>query len=234
MWLIAEYEAASLFSLKHSIATATGGKSLLLPTPFAIKMALLDTACRLEGLVEAEVLWPSIRDLHIAVGLADYAVVTNLFQKVLRPRRNAVSPSTPDAGPFQRTIGYREYVQLAGTFRLALEGELTGQLDRMTNLLMNVNYFGKRGGFIQLIAAPQLVQELPNHFVGLDVEQTTFALDGVMQVLDDCAPSVSFDQVDIFGSGKLRTGIDRILRQVVLPYRVERASRGYTLYRRLE
>ncbi|RIK25519.1 MAG: hypothetical protein DCC55_40545 [Chloroflexi bacterium] len=234
MWLITEYEAASLFSLKHSIATATGGTSLLTPTPFAVKMALLDTACRLDGLVEAKALWPSIRDLRIAVSLADYAVVTNLFQKVLRPRRNAVPPATPDAGPFQRTIGYREYVQLTGTFGLALEGELTEQIDRMTNLLLNVNYFGKRGGFVQLIATPQLTKELPDHFVDLGVEQTTFALDGVMQVLDDCAPSVSFDQVNIFGGGKLRTGTDRILRHIILPYRVERSSRGYTLYRRVD
>jgi hypothetical protein len=27
--------------------------------------------------------------------------------------------------------------------------------------------------------------------------------------------------------------IDRILRHIILPYRVERSSRGYTLYRRV-
>ena len=46
MWLIAEYQPVSLFSLKNSLATSSGGKSLLVPTPYAFKMALLDAACR--------------------------------------------------------------------------------------------------------------------------------------------------------------------------------------------
>ena len=41
MWLIAEYEAVTLFSLKLSTATSSGGKTLLVPTPYALKMALL-------------------------------------------------------------------------------------------------------------------------------------------------------------------------------------------------
>ena len=54
MWLVSEYEASALFTLKPATATASGGKTLLVPTPFAIKMALLDVACRLAGRAAAE------------------------------------------------------------------------------------------------------------------------------------------------------------------------------------
>jgi hypothetical protein len=49
MWLIADYQPVTLFSLKNSLATSSGGKSLLVPTPCAFKMALLDAACRVWG-----------------------------------------------------------------------------------------------------------------------------------------------------------------------------------------
>jgi hypothetical protein len=54
-WLIARYQPTSLFSLKHGDATSTGGKSLLVPTPFAIRMALLDAAIRTEGIAAGPV-----------------------------------------------------------------------------------------------------------------------------------------------------------------------------------
>jgi len=49
MWVIATYQSTSLFSLKPATATASGGRTLLVPTPYAIKMALLVVACLLVG-----------------------------------------------------------------------------------------------------------------------------------------------------------------------------------------
>jgi hypothetical protein len=66
-----------------STATASGGKTLLAPTPYALKMALLDVACRYLEVQEAEKHWEDIRDLKVAL-LPRRAVVKNLFQKVLR------------------------------------------------------------------------------------------------------------------------------------------------------
>ena len=49
MWTIARFASTSLFSLRPANATTSGGKSLLTPTPFAIKMSLLDVAIRVYG-----------------------------------------------------------------------------------------------------------------------------------------------------------------------------------------
>ncbi len=235
MWLIAEYEAVTLFSLKLSSATASGGKTLLVPTPYALKMALLDVAYRTLGVAQAEDLWPQIRDFSVALRPAPQAVVTNLFQKVLRPRRNPIGFDEPDAGPFQKTIGYREYVQLVGPLGVAF-GAVNGvQVEQLVGLLLNINYLGKRGGFVQLLPPPQCVEELPDGFVEATADQAVFTLNGALQVLDDCTDTLTFAKADIYSGERIKMGKERITRNIVLPnYRLTHSSKSFSLYERLE
>ena len=235
MWLIAEYEAVTLFSLKLSSATASGGKTLLVPTPYALKMALLDVACRTLGMAQAENLWPQIRDLSVALRPAPQAVVTNLFQKVLRPRRNPIGFDEPDAGPFQKTIGYREYVQLVGPLGVALEAVEEAWTERLAGLLLNINYLGKRGGFVQLLPPLQRAEELPDGFVEATADQAVFTLNGTLQVLDDCTDTLTFAKADIYSGEKVKMGKDRVTRNIVLPnYRLKRSSKSFSWYERAE
>jgi hypothetical protein len=233
MWLIADYEAVALFSLKPSAATASGGKTLLVPTPYAIKMALLDAACRVLGVSEAEALWPEIRDLHVALRPPDRTVVTNLFQKVLRPRRSAAEEGAPDAGPFQRTIGYREYAQLVGPLRVAVGWPEDERREWIAALLLNVSYLGKRGGFVQLLEPPAFADALPPDFVEVTRDQAQFAFNGTLQVLDDCASGLTFAQASIYSRERITLGKERLTRPIVLPCRLARSSKSFTLYERL-
>jgi len=252
MWLIARYEAVTLFSLRMSSATASGGKSLLAPTPYAIKMALLDAAFRVLGNDAAEILWPAIRDLQIALRPARNAVVNHLFQRMLKPRRSPPAPGDPDAGPFGRTIGYREYVQLQGSMSLAFRQApdnhqqplpLSASLPLaesgdaptwLTVLLLNLNYLGKRGSFMQLIGPPETAEDLGAEFVVLTQSQTQFPIDGTMQVLDDCAPILTFAKAIIYSGAKVALGKERILRHIVLPYRLVQSSRSHSYFRVVE
>lgn len=233
MWLISEYEAATLFSLKLSSATASGGKTLLVPTPYALKMALLDVACRTQGVAQIEPVWSRLRDLAIAIKPADQALVTNLFQKVLRPRRSAAEPGDRDAGPFQKTIGYREYVHLVGPLGIALDWPSGENADWLIDLLLNINYLGKRGSFVQLSAPPVFVNDLPPGFVLATEPQPQFVVNGLLQVLDDCTPDLTFAKANIYSGEKVRMGKDRITRNIVLPYRLTRSSKSFSLYERI-
>ncbi len=235
MWLIAEYEASALFSLKLSSATASGGKTLLVPTPFAVKMALLDAACRVRGLTAAREEWPQIRDLQVAFRPPTRALVTNLFQKVLRPRRNTANPDSPDAGPFQKTIGYREYAQWVGALGVALGLRHDEFADALADLLLNINYLGRRGGFVQLLPPVRRVDAPPHDFVVATEPQAAFTVDGTMQILDDCGPDVTFDQVSVYTRERVRAGKDRIVHHIVLPnYRLTRSSKSFSLYERVQ
>lgn len=233
MWLVTEFEAATLFSLKMSSATSSGGKTLLVPTPFAIKMALLDAACRTRGVKEAEKVWTQIRDLNIALKPTPRVVVTNLFQKMLRPRRGESNLNDPDAGPFQKTIGYREYAQWDGALAMAFEATAQRESEWLVELLMNVNYLGKRGGFLQWRPPARWEETLPAEFVLATATQSAFSIHGTLQMLDDGGPRLSFDQVNVYSDARI--GKDRVLRPIVLPnFRLTRSSKSFSLYERVE
>ncbi|HID53083.1 MAG TPA: hypothetical protein EYP41_13750 [Anaerolineae bacterium] len=226
VWLKASYQPTTLFSLRPSWATSSGGKSLLLPTPYALKLAVLDVVLRTGGHVPGEVAWPWIRDLQIGAHLPRQIVVTNLFAKILKLRRNQAPAGAADAGPFQKTIGYREYVYHPEPIHLAF-GVPEDKAAQLREWLAQINYLGKRGGFVQLLAEPQIVERIDG-FVMLTAEAVQFPKMGLVQRLDDCSPKMSFAHADIYNKKKPV----RIIRHIVLPYRLTRSSRSYSLYER--
>src|SRR6266487_4687079 len=123
MWVIAVFHQVSLFSLKTSDATSTGGHSLLVPTPFSIKMALLDVALRKYGVSAGSELFPLLRDLTIAMSPPQQVVVNNCFVRIHKPRRpkggqggvksgqgDEQSAIEEGQGPYIRSVAFREYI----------------------------------------------------------------------------------------------------------------------------
>lgn len=239
MWITAKFSPTTLFSLRPANATTSGGKTLITPTPYTVKMALLDASIRVYGKSKAETWFPRIRDLAIAVKLPDQLTVINTFIKILRPYKGGAKDvsGTGLVGPMGNTIAYRELVQFAGSLYLAVQDSGSkGETPPLQALFTQIHYFGKRGGFMQL-AGMDHYEDLPASFVLLTSEiGETFQFGGVMQLLDDCGPKMTFDHADIYSSSKLALNKPngRLLRSIILPYRVERSSRGYTLYRRVE
>ncbi len=233
MWLIAEYQPTALFSLKPAWATSSGGKSLLVPTPYAVKMALLDAACRTAGVAVARGTWPWLRDLTVALRPPERMVVTNLFAKILKPRRTSAKPGTSHAGPLGKTIAFREYVYFDGPLGIALDGE-TDDRSHLEGWLLQVNYLGKRGGFVQLLGPPTPAETLPSGFIVVDGDPTrSFLADGIIQQLDDCDASLTFEKADIYSGKHIRLGKERVLHHIVLPYHLVRSSKGFSYYERI-
>ncbi len=239
-WLIARYQPVGLFSLKHGEATSTGGKSLLIPTPFAIRMALLDVALRVDGLSVGEQAFETIKSLHLALCPPRYAAVSALFAKILKPERNreADRAMTP-------TIAFREYVHLWDELALAFGGERVN-LEQVAPWLAHVTYLGKRGSFIQLLAQLEHVltdgDDPPKDFISLqgtdwrsDGIPTSFSL-GLIQRLDEWGPGMTFAKANVYDSsseGKIKIGRDRIRMDAIIPYQMRESGRGFTLYERV-
>jgi hypothetical protein len=243
-WLIAEYHPVTLFSLRLGEATSTGAKTLLVPTPFAIRTALLDAAIRTQGVATGPTAFEAIKGLRLAMRPSERVVVTSLFAKVLKPQRS--DKPGRKKGAMQPTIAFREYAHLEGGLGLAL-GSDEAALMAVELLLAQVNYFGKRGSFFQLLAPPGPVETAddtsPPGFIPLEGVYVnegritgqgpqTFPL-GLVQLMDDWGPGLTYDKVNVYDPAKIRRpgkGDDRIRRGVVFPYRLTRTGRGFTAY----
>jgi len=237
-WLVACFQPTTFFTLKPAGSTSSGGKSLLAPTPFALKMALLDVALRFYGQDSGQTLFPAIRDLKIALKVPRQAVVNNTFIKIMRPHKGGVKDITGTGleTPLGHTIAFREYVSYRGEMCFAFQGMAA---DALSPLLPQINYLGKRGGFIQLQHEPVgqswSAEELKqNHYIMLTAATQPFSLNGLLQMLDDCGPKMTFDHANIYSRKRIRLGQERILHHVVLPYQLVRSSRGYSYYERLD
>ncbi len=249
-WIIVDYHPVSLFSLRPAQTTASGGQTLLVPTAYAIKMALLRKSIELAGVAEGRHRFPQIRELRLALRLPDHFSVLKTFVKILRPFevKNLATKDEEIAQhmekkqyPFQTTIAYREYVQFgdplqpsrSNVLRVACalpQGEVPDWLGKM---LLAMNYLGKRGGFLQAMDQPVVSSELDTPFFEITRESARFPMGGTLQLLDDWSASMSYDHADVYHPKPIRLGKERVLRQVVLPYRLQRSSRGYSLYERI-
>jgi hypothetical protein len=232
MWVHADYEATALFTLKPAGATSSGGKTLLVPTPYSVKMALLDVACRLEGVEAARKAWPVLAKATVGLRPADEVVVNNTFTKVLRQRRNEAGEGEQHAGFFGKTIAYREYAYLGGTFGLAVEVSQPSEAEQVGRWLVNINYLGKRGGFVQVQGWPTLSDDLPIGYLAVTGDLAGMNMDSVLTQLDDTDPKVSFDRVSVYTTERITLGKERVLKHVALPYRRMGSSRSYTHYKR--
>ena len=232
MWIYTDYEATALFTLKPATATSSGGKTLLVPTPYSIKMALLDVGCRLEGVTAAEGFWPVLAKATVGLRPSAEVVVNNTFTKVLRQRRNPAEEGEQHAGFFGKTIAYREYAYLAGVFGIGVEVGTADEAERLARWLMNINYLGKRGGFIQVQTWPTVSDALPDGYLPITGDITGMAMDSVLTQLDDTDAKLSFSKVSVYTTERITLGKERVLRHVALPYRRVGSSRSYTHYKR--
>src|SRR5690349_18263648 len=106
MWTIATYVPVALFSLRSAAATSSGGKTLLCPTPFSLKMALLDALLRTQGQNSGDQWWPIIGNLRLRIRLPERIAVINTFTKIVRPKKNGASDDDGSGliTPLGRTI----------------------------------------------------------------------------------------------------------------------------------
>ena len=111
MIFAAVYRPTALFSLRDSNSTSSGAKSLFLPSPYAIKMALLNQAISLGGIDfdTDSLLFYAIRDLKISYRISGSFCVNNCFVKIQKQREKE---------PFKPTVSFREYVFLDSDFEL--------------------------------------------------------------------------------------------------------------------
>ena len=246
-WLIARFAPVSMFSLRSTYATSKGGKTLLVPTPYAVKLALIDACFRMYSASAAEAEARRIFDLikaqPVRVRPPAECVVQNTFLRVLQPARDPGNEETA-AGPFARTIAYRELVFFSGHMDVALGLSAAASPDfaELANVFAHVNYFGKRGSFWQFLKSSTYLGVLPAGFslVATELAQHSFDIVAryrVTEYLDEfgpklCAAKDGFERISTYHDGEIKLAEHRILQPTLLPYVRRSEGRHFTYYRR--
>lgn len=231
MWMLAKYRPTGFFSLKSSATTSSGAKTLLVPTMYAVKMALVDAAFRSGE--DGERIFEEVKGLEIRFKPPKYAAVTHGFIKIQRERevkdkKNQQAIELKAKQPFYPTVAYREFCSFAGDLTIAVEVE--GRSSLLENLVPTIGYFGKRGSFFQF-ADTEYSDRLPDSFTfPLSEPPNEFSLNVIVQPLDDLGEKATFDAINTYSTVKAKLGRDRVIVQTAIPYEMVSSSRGYTLY----
>ena len=231
-WLVVEYRPTALFSLKISLATSSVGKTLVVPTPYAIKMAFVDAAFR-AGLSADD----CAECLRLLVGISiriappQAAVVTHTFVKIRQephdPRENLLRPYIP-------SIAYREIVYCQGSWRWAFD--LAGGNDQLAERLVYiapyVTYIGKRGSFIQYLGSQRLAK-LGTDFTQPLENQTTFNLPPRAHIvpLDDFGPEANLQALSSYTADSVKRDKHRKFVNTLVPLGIVNTGPGFTEYR---
>lgn len=254
-WLLTEYAPVALFSLRPSITTAAGGQTLLVPTPYAIKLALTDATIRAQGVGAGQSVFDAVQPMEVRLRPPAYSVVTHTFNRVRWPARGdkadtptSVTPDPDEAmdsapssqagGPWATRIAYREYCFHTGSLEIAFhtEGCDAATVDCVRLACSMVTYFGKRGSFFQFIGTRTL-SDLPT---GFDENADPPPLDlnyAQIQLLDDMPREPRADlweKVNSLSPARVSLEEDRLVRgrMRLLPVRRIRSGRSFTLYGR--
>lgn len=215
------YKPTSLFSLKSSNATNSGAKSLFLPSPYAIKMAVINQAITVGD--ELEKLSSNrskefgyIRDAQISYHLSEssYFCVNNSFVKILKPAR--------EASGFIQTVAFREYVHISNDIEIIFEVENNEAKDFLKKYLFRINYFGKKGCFFQFVKFND--QPSSPNVSKFNAEELK---PGIIEEYDDFDSKVNFENVDNFSSNSTKR--EKLI--LTLPLENIGSSKSFSCYK---
>ncbi len=231
-WLIARYSPVSLFSLRMSAATSWAARTNIAPTPYAVKMALIDAAFRVEGLALAKRAFECIANCEIRFQLPERLVLNGTLVKILRePKNKKKSPDT-----YIRSIAYREFIFFPDSFHVAIYAGCFSVEDikLIADLFRHINYFGKRGSFCTCEGVGIFEAGLPGGY-SFPIKASISSLPSniIIQHLDDFGPGATFEKVNTY-SGVRINAKDRVFMPTVFPYRLQTTGQSFSFYVRAD
>lgn len=194
MWLEIEYVPTSLFSFKDIKATNTAATSLLFPTPFGVKMALISEAIKKFDLEKGKYVFKLVKEKEIKYNLPEEAVVNKTFGRI-NDLRNKIGRSKP---------AYREYVYFNGSLRLAINTDDLSQeaINLLKLLFVRINYFGKKGSFMQFKKS-KITEDLNDNYLKLMNEgKIDFKFKSIIQQTEDIPSDASFEAINIYNENE--------------------------------
>lgn len=226
-WLIFRYEPTALFSLKMSRATSSVGRTLLIPTPYAAKMAFVDAAFKVGWQGEIAALVAALASLDVRIGVPERAVVTHTIIKIRQESKDRKS------GPaYIPAVAYREFVYLWGSFRWAFDLATAPEwlAAALIEISPGINYIGKRGSFVQFLGYDRKFELGPAFTQPVDRGELKPTTGMQIAVLDDFGPEANFEALNSFSPVPIRRDRHRVFRETLVPLGLVNVGPGFSEY----
>ncbi|GAB1540699.1 CRISPR-associated protein Cas5 [Scytonema sp. NUACC21] len=235
VWLTVSYQPVSLFTLKRSDATSMAARSNLVPTPYAIKMALLKALLESQGKqhqdnfdtwIKREFTW--IRDLQIYILPPEQLVVNRNGYKLRYYDQTAdKADKSRTTVPMQDGFVFREWIHFQGELQICvgIHEDESNKLQELTQLFAQINYFGKKGCFFQYLPDRTQTTNQPT-FIPNPNDSFT------IQPMDDFSSKTTFNRINPFSNDKAQLDKDRIIKPGFLPLKLRSTSARYDFYQR--
>lgn len=215
------YKPTTLFSLKSSNATNSGAKSLFLPSPYAIKMAVLNQAITVGGELENLIRKNSIEFSYVRDAKIEYYIpdnssfcVNNSFVKILKPAREGFG--------YIQTVTFREYVHISNDIEIVFEVENNEAKLFLQKYLHRINYFGKKGCFFQFVE----YSDNPNQTNVREFTSDNF-IPGIIEEYDDFDIRTTFENVNNYSKKRTK----RVKKILTLPLIKMASSKSFSHYK---
>lgn len=230
-WLTVSYRPVSLFSLRRSDATSMAARSTLVPTPYAVKMALLKALLEGQGhqhrdhfgaWIKTAFTW--IRDLQIYLLPPERLVVNrNGYKHRYYDQTTDKADKSLPTLPIQDGFVFREWVFLEGNLKICVGP--SDRLPELEQLFSQIYSFGKRECFFQFLPDERQVTAEPQFESN---PQAGFTL----QPMDDLGVQATFERISPFAATPPKLDRDRVIRPGFLPLKLLSSGARYDLYLR--
>lgn len=226
-WLIFSYEPTTLFSLKISRATSSVGRTLLIPTPYAAKMAFVDAAFKVGWQGDIAALVAAFASVDFRIGVPEQAVVSHTIIKIRQEPKDRKS-----GPPYIPAVAYREFVYLQGRLRWAFDLATAPHwlAAALIEIAPGINYVGKRGSFVQFVGYNREIELGPAFTQPLNSGELKLSSGMQIAELDDFGPEANFEALNSFSAVPIRRDRHRVLRETLVPLGLVNVGPGFSEY----
>ena len=253
VWLRADYEFPSTFSYRMPDVSAQFAIGSPIPSPAAVKLALVDTAIRWSGDVnEGRRTFDLVKTLRVCVVPPPRMVRFRAFIRRLKPEEAKACPNhpfytvsakigknkippCPDCGTIpsvkvpvlEPSTGVRDYFLLEGPLSVYIEVPQS-HADEIRELLLRIRRFGTSDSLCWCIEVSENAPDAYLYPQRLgDLTPTQY---GLVVCLSDLSAASQFDGFNPFGGNAAQANLDK--QVYVLPLIVKRSGETWAILER--